>query len=77
MRKIFLLKFDGLLFKVKKGAHLKNFVSMVAIDTMAIGGSDIARDLLRVNVVIILFRINLKVFFFLESLQANGRDERI
>jgi hypothetical protein len=34
---------------VKKGAHLKNFVSMVAIDTMAIGGSDIAKDLLRVR----------------------------
>ncbi|CAF3420279.1 unnamed protein product [Rotaria socialis] len=35
------------LIRVKKGAHLKNFVSMVGVDTMAIGGSDIAKDLLR------------------------------
>jgi len=35
------------LLRVKKGAHLKNFVSMVDMDTMAIGGSDIAKDLLR------------------------------
>ncbi|CAF1273590.1 unnamed protein product [Rotaria sordida] len=35
------------LLRVKKGAHLKNFVSMVGMDTMAIGGSDIAKDLLR------------------------------
>jgi hypothetical protein len=34
---------------VKKGAHLKNFISMVSIDTMAIGGSDIAKDLLHVK----------------------------
>ncbi|CAF4550318.1 unnamed protein product [Rotaria sp. Silwood1] len=35
------------LLRIKKGAHLKNFVSMVAMDTMAIGKSDIAKDLLR------------------------------
>jgi len=35
------------LLRVKKGAHLKNFVSMVGMDTMAIGGSEIAKDLLR------------------------------
>ncbi len=34
---------------MKKGSHLKNFVSMVGMDTMAIGGSDIAKDLLRVR----------------------------
>ncbi|CAF0820537.1 unnamed protein product [Rotaria sordida] len=34
-------------YPIKKGAHLKNFVSMVAMDTMAIGKSDIAKDLLR------------------------------
>ncbi|CAF1297363.1 unnamed protein product [Rotaria sordida] len=34
-------------YPVKKGAHLKNFVSMVGMDTMAIGGSGIAKDLLR------------------------------
>jgi len=34
------------LLRVKKGAHLKNFISMVGIDTMAVGGSDIAKDLL-------------------------------
>ncbi|CAF1636033.1 unnamed protein product [Adineta ricciae] len=35
------------LLRVKKGAHLKNYVSIVGMDTMAIGGSDIAKDLLR------------------------------
>ncbi|CAF2382906.1 unnamed protein product [Rotaria sp. Silwood2] len=35
------------LIRIKKGSHLKNFVSMVAMDTMAIGKSDIAKDLLR------------------------------
>ncbi|CAF3319498.1 unnamed protein product [Rotaria socialis] len=35
------------LLRIKKGAHLKNYVSMVAMDTMAIGKSDIAKDLLR------------------------------
>ncbi|CAF1006034.1 unnamed protein product [Adineta ricciae] len=35
------------LLRVKKGIHLKNFLSMVATDTMAIGGSIVAKDLLR------------------------------
>ncbi len=41
------------LLRVKKGAHLKNFLSMVATDTMAIGESDIAKDLLRVKLLFI------------------------
>ena len=39
------------LSQVKKGAHLKNFVSMIDVDTMAIGSSDTARNLLRVRTV--------------------------
>ncbi|UJR10784.1 hypothetical protein I4U23_014971 [Adineta vaga] len=35
------------LLRVKKGAHLKNYVSMIGMDTMTVGGSDIAKDLLR------------------------------
>lgn len=35
------------LLRVKRGAHLKNFVSMIDVDTMAIGASDTARNLLR------------------------------
>jgi hypothetical protein len=55
------------ILQVKKGSHLKNFISMVATDTMAIGGSDIAKDLLRVNSIDFLY-LNI----FLLSL-ANGR----
>jgi hypothetical protein len=55
------------ILQVKKGSHLKNFISMVAMDTMAIGGSDIAKDLLRVNSIDFLY-LNI----FLLSL-ANGR----
>ena len=39
----------GTFSQVKKGAHLKNFVSMIDVDTMAIGASDTARNLLRVR----------------------------
>ncbi|CAF4446852.1 unnamed protein product, partial [Adineta steineri] len=31
------------LLRVKKGTHLKNFVTMIGMDTMAIGGSCIAK----------------------------------
>ena len=41
--------FHRLTHQVKRGSHLKNYVSMIGADTMAIGGSEVARDLLRVS----------------------------
>ena len=60
---------------MKRGAHLKNFVSMVGIDTMVVGGSDIAKNILRVKLFVLSFcekkRDGCKFVL------ANGRNERI